>query len=87
LSQLEIARLIGYRDAGLCGDVKVVWVFWDQRFGTRKKQVETFAQAFLIFRGLRDFDCRQKKRYMARKFPGAWPEINKLAESLRHRRL
>ena len=67
-------------------DVKMVWAFWHQRFGTRKNQVETLGQALLIFRSLRDFDCRQKERYMARKFPGVWPDVIKFAESQRYRR-
>ena len=67
-------------------DVKMVWGFWQQRFGTRKAQVETLGQALLIFRSLRDFDCRQKERYMARKFPGVWPDVIKVAESPRYRR-
>jgi hypothetical protein len=64
-------------------DVKMVWAFWHQRFGNRKDQVETLADALLIFRGLRQFDCRQKESYIARKFPSLWPEVLKLAESAR----
>jgi tetratricopeptide (TPR) repeat protein len=67
-------------------DVKMVWAFWHQRFGTRKDQVETLAHVLLIFRGLRDFDCRQKEGYMARKFPGVWPDVIKLAKSPRPQR-
>jgi hypothetical protein len=67
-------------------DVKMVWAFWHQRFGTRKDQVETLAHALLIFRGLRDFDCHQKEGYMARKFPGVWPDVKKLAKSPRPQR-
>jgi hypothetical protein len=62
-------------------DVKMVWAFWHQRFGSRKDQIKALAEALLIFRGLRQFDCRQKERYMARKFPSLWPEVMKLAES------
>jgi hypothetical protein len=67
-------------------DVKMVWGFWHQRFGTHKVLVETLGQALLIFRSLRDFDCRQKERYMARKFPSVWPDVMKLAESTGHQR-
>jgi len=66
-------------------DVKMVWTFWHQRFGTRKDQVETLVQALLIFRSLRDFDCRQKERYMARKFPSVWQDVIRLAEFPRRR--
>jgi tetratricopeptide (TPR) repeat protein len=61
-------------------DVKMVWGFWHQRFGTHKNHVETLGQALLMFRSLRDFDCRQKERYMERKFPAIWPEVVAFAE-------
>jgi len=61
-------------------DVKMVSAFWHQRFGTRKGQIETLVNALRIFRSLRNFDCRQKERYMARKFPSVWPEVLKYAE-------
>jgi hypothetical protein len=61
-------------------DVKTVWAFWHQRFGSRKDLVKTLAGALLIFRGLRKFDCRQKERYMARKFLSVWPEVVKQAD-------
>jgi tetratricopeptide (TPR) repeat protein len=67
-------------------DVKMVWGFWHQRFGTHKVLVETLGQELLMFRSLRDFDCRQKERYMARKFPSVWPDVTKLAEFPRYRR-
>jgi hypothetical protein len=67
-------------------DVKMVWGFWYQRFGTRKDQTETLVQALLLFRSLRDFDCQQKERYMARQFPSVWPEVLRLAESSRRNR-
>jgi hypothetical protein len=60
--------------------VKMVWAFWHQRFGTREDLVKTLVEALLIFRGLRRFDCRQKERYVARKFPSVWPEVVKQAE-------
>jgi len=56
-------------------DVKMVWAFWHQRFGSRPDLVKTLSTALLIFRGLHEFDCRQKERYMARKFPSIWPEV------------
>jgi hypothetical protein len=63
------------------GDVKMVWAFWYQRFGSREEQIRTLAEALLIFRGLRKFDCQQKERYMARKFPSLWPKVVRLAGS------
>lgn len=66
-------------------DVKMVWAFWHQRFGCRKDQIETLGQALMMFRSLRDFDCRQKERYMARKFPSVWPVAIKFAELQRQR--
>jgi tetratricopeptide (TPR) repeat protein len=66
-------------------DVKMVWAFWHQRFGTRRALVETLCQALLMFRNLRDFDGRQKERYMGRKFPSVWPDVTKFAEAARQR--
>jgi hypothetical protein len=64
-------------------DVKMVWAFWYQRFGSRQDLVKALGSALLIFRGLREFDCRQKERYMARKFPSVWPDALKFADSQR----
>jgi tetratricopeptide (TPR) repeat protein len=63
-------------------DTKMVWAFWHQRFGTPKNQIETLVEALRIFRSLREFDCRQKERYMERKFPSVWPEVIKTVGSL-----
>jgi hypothetical protein len=84
-SWLQRAERIAQRSGNQVNlaDVKMVWAFWYQRFGTRKDQVETLIQELLIFRSLRDFDCRQKERYMARKFPSTWREVVKLVESRR----
>jgi tetratricopeptide (TPR) repeat protein len=56
-------------------DIKMTWGFWHQRFGTRQHERETLIEALRIFRGLKEFDCRQKEQYMARKFPEVWPEV------------
>jgi hypothetical protein len=64
-------------------DVKMVWAFWYQRFGTRRDQIRTLAEALLIFRRLRNFDRQQKERYMARKFPSVWPKVLEIAEAAR----
>jgi tetratricopeptide (TPR) repeat protein len=63
------------------GDIEMVWAFWYQQFGSRDEQIKTLAEALRIFRGLRKFDCQQKERYMARKFPSIWPEVVKMADS------
>lgn len=62
-------------------DVKMVWAFWHLRFGSRQDLVKSLGSALLIFRSLREFDCRQKERYMARKFPSVWPDVLKFVES------
>jgi hypothetical protein len=53
----------------------MTWGFWHQRFGTRQHERETLIEALRIFRGLKEFDCRQKEQYMARKFPEVWSEV------------
>jgi tetratricopeptide (TPR) repeat protein len=63
-------------------DTMMVWAFWHQRFGTTKDQIDTLVEALRIFRSLRDFDCRQKERYMERKFPSVWPEVMKAVDQL-----
>ena len=60
-------------------DTKMVWAFWHQRFGTPQNQIGTLVEALQIFHGLRKFDSRQKERYIARKFPRAWPEVLRVA--------
>jgi hypothetical protein len=62
-------------------DVKMVGAFWHQRFGSEHDMIEALGSALLIFRSLREFDCRQKERYMARKFPSVWPEVLKFADA------
>lgn len=56
-------------------DVKMVWGFWYERFGDRTKLVETLRDALAVFRSLSEFDARQKERYMERRFPHVWPEV------------
>jgi len=53
----------------------MVWGFWHQRFGTSEGLEKTLTEAARIFRKLRDFDHKQKERYMARKFPKAWKKV------------
>jgi len=65
-------------------DVTMVSAFWHQRFGSRNDQIEALGHALAMFRTLRDFDCQQKERYMALKFPSVWPAALKFAESHRY---
>jgi len=62
-------------------DVKMVWGFWCERFGTREQLVETLRSALRDFRKLSEFDVRQKAKYMERRFPVVWQEVTESAES------
>ncbi len=53
-------------------DVRMVWGFWYQRFGTKKQLINALTNALLTFRQMKEFDVRQKERYMERQFPEAW---------------
>jgi tetratricopeptide (TPR) repeat protein len=77
---LQAAEKIAQQSKNLLAlaDTKMVWAFWHQRFGAPKDLIGTLVEALQIFRSLREFDCRQKERYMARKFPSAWPEVIKI---------
>lgn len=74
---LQAAEKIAKQSKNLLAlaDTKMVWAFWHQRFGTPKDLIGTLVEALQIFRSLREFDCRQKERYMAQKFPSAWSEV------------
>jgi len=56
-------------------DIKMVWGFWYEEFGTRKQLIETLRAAVVLFRSLSEFDARQKERYLERKFPIIWQEV------------
>lgn len=58
-------------------DIKMVWALWHQKFGTRPDEKSALIQALQLFRTLRQFDCKQKEIYMARKFPEMWQEVLK----------
>ncbi len=60
-------------------DVKMVWGFWYQRFGTREKQIDTLVAALRLFRNLTEFDAGQKERYMAERFPEVWEAVTAIA--------
>jgi tetratricopeptide (TPR) repeat protein len=75
----RIARNAGNRVN--LGDVKMIWGFWFRRFGTRRELILALAHALGIFRGLSEFDVRQKARYMEREFPEVWDQV--VAEEIR----
>jgi len=64
-------------------DIKMVWGFWYERFGTQRQLIETLANALAIFRKLSEFDTRQKERYMESCFPVVWPRV---LEALKERK-
>jgi hypothetical protein len=53
----------------------MVWAFWHQRFGRPTDERDTLVSALRIFRSLKDFDCKQKEKYIAREFPEVWNEV------------
>jgi tetratricopeptide (TPR) repeat protein len=74
---LQIAETIAAQSGNplTLADAKMVWGFWHQRFGTPEGLIITLVEALKLFRSLRKFDCPQKERYMARKFPSVWPTV------------
>jgi hypothetical protein len=56
-------------------DVKMVWGFWYERFGTRKELIDALRSALSDFRNLLTFDARQKEKYMERCFPMVWQDV------------
>jgi hypothetical protein len=56
-------------------DVKMVWAFWHQQFGSRVDEIDNLIQALRMFRKLRKFDCKQKELYMAHKFSEVWQDV------------
>jgi hypothetical protein len=57
------------------GDIQMVWGFWYQRFGSRTDERNTLVRAIRRFRGIKEFDHRQKERYIAHEFPEVWPAV------------
>ncbi len=79
----RIAELAGNRVN--LADIKMVWGFWYERFGSRDKQIETLASALRMFREMSKFDARQKEKYMDRSFPSVWQDVLALEEARRKR--
>lgn len=74
LSRSErIARAAG--NAVNLADVLMVRAFWHRQYGSRQSLIETLGKALLEFRKLRDFDSRQKERYMMLEFPSVWLQV------------
>jgi hypothetical protein len=74
---LERAKRIAERAGNRVNlaDVKMVWGFWYERFGTRRQLIDTLRGALNDFRNISEFDARQKERYMERSFPVVWQEV------------
>jgi hypothetical protein len=56
-------------------DLKMVWAFWHQQFGSRMDKIDHLIQALRMFSRLRKFDCKQKELYMEHKFHEVWQEV------------
>jgi hypothetical protein len=69
----RIAEIAGNRVN--LGDTQMVWGFWYQKFGNRTGERDTLLKALQTFGGIRKFDLRQKKRYMAKQFPEVWSSV------------
>ena len=57
------------------GDIKMVWGFWHQRFGTRAAETKTLVDALRTFMAMSEFDTEQKMKYIRSKFPEVWPQV------------
>lgn len=57
------------------GDVRMVWGFWHKRFGKQKDERDTLVNALRTFGRMKEFDRKQKERYIARQFPEVWPGV------------
>lgn len=62
-------------------DVQMVRAFWYQHYGSREDLIETLGKAVVQFRRLRNFDSRQKERYMMLEFPSAWHHVSAYARA------
>jgi hypothetical protein len=66
-------------------DVKMVWGFWYERFGSRKQLIESLINALSGFRNLSEFDVRQKEKYMERSFPVVWQDVEAACKTPKQR--
>ena len=76
----RIAKAAG--NAVNLADVHMVRAFWHRQYGSRKDLIETLGNALNEFRKLREFDSRQKERYMMLEFPSVWLQVLAFAKAL-----
>lgn len=62
-------------------DIRMVWAFWHLQYGDRQDLVETLGKAVVEFRRLREFDSRQKERYIMLEFPSVWLQVLRFAKA------
>jgi hypothetical protein len=60
-------------------DVHMVRAFWHRAYGSREDLIKTLGMAVIEFRRLRNFDSRQKERYIMLEFPSAWLQASAFA--------
>jgi tetratricopeptide (TPR) repeat protein len=56
-------------------DIRMVWGFWFQRFGTREDLIRTLVEAIQLFRSMSEFDVPQKESYIQKKFTEVRPDV------------
>jgi hypothetical protein len=66
-------------------DIRMVWAFWHLHYGKRERLIKTLGKALVGFRRLREFDCRQKEKYMMLEFPSAWIQAQVFANRMQER--
>jgi hypothetical protein len=57
------------------GDVWMVWAFWHQRFGKRNGVRDALISAIHTFGRMKEFDLKQKEKYIVSNFPDVWPAV------------
>lgn len=68
-------------------DVHMVRAFWHLEYGSREDLIKTLGNALFEFRNLREFDSRQKERYMMLEFPSVSRQVLAFAKSLAQKEL
>jgi ribosomal protein L32E len=56
----------------------MVWGFWHKEFGKRNDERDTLVNALRTFGRIREFDRKQKERYIAQQFPEVWRRARSL---------
>lgn len=75
----RIARAAG--NAVNRADIHMVWAFWHLQYGNRQDLVKTLGKAVVEFRRLKEFDSRQKERYIMLEFPSSWLQVLAFAKT------